>query len=425
MAEPGSSPARRGRSSDPYGLMPRSSLLAPVLAGIALLLVAAMTAALFVGWIPVSLASKSTGGSGGGGGTVQVNTTPAPSNVVVTDPQANIPGSLVYVKAGNVWIQTAGKATQLTTSGGAASATWSPDGQWIYYIQTEVLPNSLFPEGNSGPARYTMNVPTLTRISPDGRTIQPLLGGRFKKNGYSWFYWLIDPAVSPDGKTVALFSDGPDPTRSDVVLQLYNVATKKLSKPAIAENPPYGHQDAAWRPDGKLLLYVRNGRDGQRGLPQIYTYDPVTHKGSAFGAPGYMHPSWSPDGRYVAVTRQTPEGTDVAILSAQTGVEVLRLTNDGSSWAPVWSPRGDAIAYLHIVGQVVDLKMIGLTGSGPTWTVTQLPDVTEYSGLDASSGASWYIPPSQLPATPAPSVPSSSPAASPSPAKPGPSASPS
>jgi Tol biopolymer transport system component len=343
----------------------------------------------------------------------------------VTDPQANIPGSLVYVKAGNVWIQTGGKATQLTTSGGAASATWSPDGQWIYYIQTEVLPNSLFPEGNSGPARYTMNVPTLTRISPDGRTIQPLLGGRFKKNGYSWFYWLIDPAVSPDGKTVALFSDGPDPTRSDVVLQLYNVATKKLSKPAIAENPPYGHQDAAWRPDGKLLLYVRNGRDGQRGLPQIYTYDPVTHKGSAFGAPGYMHPSWSPDGRYVAVTRQTPEGTDVAILSAQTGVEVLRLTNDGSSWAPVWSPRGDAIAYLHIVGQVVDLKMIGLTGSGPTWTVTQLPDVTEYSGLDASSGASWYIPPSQLPATPAPSVPSSSPAASPSPAKPGPSASPS
>ncbi|MFI5200454.1 MAG: hypothetical protein ACHQXL_08795, partial [Candidatus Limnocylindrales bacterium] len=303
--------------------MPRSSVVAPILAGVALLLVAALTAALLVGWIPVSLASKTTSGSGGGGGTVQVNATPAPSNVVVTDPRADIPGSLVYVKAGNVWIQTAGKATQLTTSGGAASATWSPDGQWIYYIQTNVQPG-IFPEGNSGPARYTMNVPTLTRISPDGQTIQPLLGGRFRKNGYTWFSWLVDPAVSPDGKTVALFSDAPDPTRSDVVLQLYNVTTKKLSKPAIPENPPYGHQDAAWRPDGKLLLYVRNGRDGQRGLPQIYTYDPVTHKGSALGAPGYMHPSWSPDGRYVAVTRQTPEGTDVAILSVQTGVEVLR-----------------------------------------------------------------------------------------------------
>ena len=189
------------------------------------------------------------------------------------------------------------------------------------------------------------------------------------EGGYTWFYWLIDPAVSPDGKTVALFSDAPDPTRSDVVLQLYNVATKKLTKPTLAENPPYGHQDAAWRPDGKILLYVQNGRDGQRGMPQIYAYNPATKQASALGAPGYMRPSWSPDGRWITVTRQTPEGTDVAILDGRTGAEVLRVTNDGSSWAPVWSPRGDAIAYLHIVGQIVDLKMVGLTGSGPSWTV--------------------------------------------------------
>jgi dipeptidyl aminopeptidase/acylaminoacyl peptidase len=415
MADRGPAPGSRRGPQDPYGLLPRTGLLAPTVAAVLLLVIAIVTGALFAGWIPVSLASKSTGtgngnGNGGsGGGQVQINATPAPSNVVVIDPRAKIPGSLVYVKAGNVWIQTAGEAKQLTSSGGASSATWSPDGQWIYYIQSNVE-HGYFPQSNSGPALYTEYVPTLTRISPDGQTSQPLLTGNYRKGRYTWFSWLIDPAVSPDGKTVALFSDAPNPTNSDVVLQLFNTSTKKLTKPNLGENPPYGHQDAAWRPDGKLLLYVRNGRDGSRGVPQIWTYNPATGKGSALGAPGYMHPAWSPDGRYIAATRQTPEGTDVAILDARTGAEVLRLTNDGNSWAPVWSPRGDAIAYLHITGQIVDLRMIGLAGTGPSWTVSQLPDVTEYSGLDASSGASWYIPPDQLPATPAPTTPSPSPA---------------
>jgi len=419
MAGRGPTPGSRRGPADPYGLLPRTGLVAPAIAAIALILVGTVTAALFAGWIPFSFGSKSPTGSGAGGPVL--NATPAPSNVVVTDPKANIPGSLVYVKAGNIWIQTAGQAEQLTKAGGASAPAWSSDGKWIYYIQTTAQ-IGYFAQGNSGPARYTMNVPTLSRISPDGTTNQALLSGRYRKGGYTWFYWLIDPAVSPDGKTVALFSDAPDPTRSDVVLQLYNVATKKLSKPSLSENPPYGHQDAAWRPDGKILLYVQNGRDGQRGLPQIYAYNPATKKASALGAPGYMRPSWSPDGRWITATRQTPEGTDVAILNARTGAEVLRVTNDGGSWAPVWSPRGDAIAYLHIVGQIVDLKMVGLTGSGPSWTVAQLPDVTEYSGLDASSGASWYIPPEQLPATPAPSTPTS-PSASPS--GPSPSAKPS
>jgi Tol biopolymer transport system component len=398
-------PASRSRreAGDPYGLLPKTGLITPAIAAIALVLIGSLTAALVAGWTPpFSIGTKGPTGSGPVG--VQVNATPAPSNVVVVDPKANIPGSLVYVKAGNVWIQTAGKATQLTKAGGTSSPSWSSDGKWIYYIET-IPQEGYAPQGNSGPARFLMNVPTLARISPDGLTNVALFGGGYKTGPYNWFFWLIDPAVSPDGKTVALFSDAPDPTRSDVVLQFYNVATKKLTKPALAENPPYGHQDAAWRPDGKLVLYVQNGRDGQRGLPQIYAYNPATKRTAPLGAPGYMRPSWSPDGRWITATRQTPQGTDIAILNGRSGAEVLRITNDGSSWAPVWSPRGDAIAYLHIVGQIVDLKMAGLTGSAPTWTVTPLPDVTEYSGLDASSGASWYIPPDQLPATPAPNTP--------------------
>ena len=65
------------------------------------------------------------------------------------------------------------------------------------------------------------------------------------------------------------------------------------------------------------------------------------------------------------MTRTTAFGTDVAIVNARTGAELLRLTNDGESWAPAWSPGGDQIAYLHVSGQVVDLRMAQLEGWRP------------------------------------------------------------
>ncbi len=66
------------------------------------------------------------------------------------------------------------------------------------------------------------------------------------------------------------------------------------------------------------------------------------------------------------------------------------------------------------MGLIVDLKMIGLTGTAPSWTANQMPDVTQYSGLDGGSGASWFIPGLQ-PVTPTGSTPpASGPAASPS-----------
>jgi Tol biopolymer transport system component len=124
-----------------------------------------------------------------------------------------------------------------------------------------------------------------------------------------------------------------------------------------------------------------------------------------------MQPSWSPDGRYIAVTKTSTLGTDVAILDARNGNEVLRLTNDDRSWAPVWSPKGDSIVYMHIEGLIVDLRMIGLKGDGPTWTTEQLPDVTQFSGLDGGSGASWYISGYPRPAS-SPSAPAGSPSGS-------------
>jgi Tol biopolymer transport system component len=203
---------------------------------------------------------------------------------------------------------------------------------------------------------------------------------------------------------MAMVSDGPDPTKSDVVLQFYDLATKKRTIPAAPESTPLGHQDPAWRADGRFLLYVRNGREGARGAPEIFRWDVANKKASQLTGPGYLEPSYSPDGVNIAATRTSSFGDDVVILDAAHGRELVRVTTDGASWAPVWSPAGDAIAFLHSDGQIVDLKLAKLGGSGPDWQVTDTIDLTQVSGLDGGSRPGWYIPVDELPATPPPTL---------------------
>jgi Tol biopolymer transport system component len=259
-----------------------------------------------------------------------------------------------------------------------------------------------------------MTVPAVMRVPADGSAeAAVVVNGKINRSGgRSWFSWIRQPVLSPDSKLLAIVSDRPDPTKSDVVLQLYDPATKKSTIPDVTEIPPLGHQDPAWRPDGKVLLYVRNGREGARGAPIIFRWDVAGKKSAPVTGPGYLEPSYSPDGRYIAATKTSAFGNDIVILDAANGRELTRVTNDGGSWAPVWSPIGDSIAFLHIQGQIVDLQQAKLEGTAPSWTVGEIIDLTEVSGLDGASRPDWFVPADQLPdPTPTPVV-SASPSAS-------------
>jgi len=316
-------------------------------------------------------------------------------------------GSIVYAKAGNIWIQDANGAHQLTNAAKDTSDSmpaFSPDGQWVYYIHI-VNGGAKFPGGHEGPSNYDLATPTLMRIHTDGSGQQKLLTGSYKLGQYTWFSWMRQPTPTPDGKSVILVTDGPNPTQSDIVLKRFDLATKQLTSLHLLESGHLGHQDPAWRTDGKFLAYVKNQRDGAKGAPQIYRYDPATKKSGPLTGPGYISPSWSPDGRFLAATRTDSFGTDVVILDSR-GKEVLRVTNDGHSFSPVWSPAGDAIAFLNLGGTIVDLQEAQLDNEAGNWSVAKTVNLTKVSGLDAMSRPSWFIPPSELPAppiTPAPS----------------------
>ena len=371
--------------------------LAPALSVVGLLLVAIVTLNLINGSVPFVGGSRgSANGNGSGNGNGGNTQTPAPSNVVVVPDVVSFPGSIVYAKAGNIWVQTGKTATQLTTGGDDSMPSWSPDGSSIYFIRTADGIGSWPAKGVI--SNYRMTVPSVMRVNADGSgDPERILNGKVTKNGRTWQAWIREPVLSADGKTLAMVSDRPDPSKSDVVLQFYDIASKKTTVPNLAETPPLGHQDPTWRSDGRSLLYVRNGRDGAKGAPTIYRWDVANSKATPLTGPGYLEPAYSPDGRFIAATRTSSFGNDLVILDASNGRELQRLTNDGASWAPVWSPAGDAIAFLHIQGQIVDLKQVRLEGDAPNWTIKDIVSLTEVSGLDSDSRPGWFVPADQLP----------------------------
>ena len=382
---------------------PLGRWLAPALSVAGLLVIAIVTLNLLNGQVPFvgSSSGNGNGNSNGNGGPAQ---TPAPSNVVVVPDVVTFKGSIVYAKVGNIWIQTGKEVHQLTSGGNDSMPSWSPDGTTVYFVRT-VDGVGRWPMG--GVVRdYQLTTPSVMRVKADGSgKPETVVSGKVTSGGRTWHAWIREPVLSPDGRTLAMVSDRPAPASSDVVLQFYDLTTKKTRVPKLAETPPLGHQDPDWRPDGKDLLYVRNGRDGPRGAPSIYRWTVATSKGAPVTGPGYLEPSYSPDGKYIAATKTSSFGNDIVILDASNGRELLRVTTDDASWAPAWSPVGDSIAFLHIQGQIVDLKQARLDGTAPNWTVKDITDLTEVSGLDGESRPDWFVPLDQLPTpTQAPSA---------------------
>ena len=391
---------RRPAARDPRGLLPAGLPIAAILSIVGLLLVAVVTLSLSNGQLPFG---GSTGNGGTGPGATDDPTviqTPTPSNVVVVpteEPGVDIPGTFVYAKDGNIWLQADSAATQLTSSGRDSMPSFEQDGSGVLFVRTRPVKGVWSVDGTL--RDYDMDVPSIMRVATAGGSPTKILDGLVDPAGrLKWMGFIREPVVSPDGTTIAMASDLPDPTRSDVSIKLLNLKKGKITDLGLAQVPPLGHQDPAWRPDGQRLAYVMPDRDGAKGTPRIYVYTVASKKARPVTGPGYLHPAWSPDGLYLAATRTSAFGTDVVIIDAATGAELTRITSDGESWAPVWSPAGNQIAYLHVSGQVVDLRLVQLEGSPRAWTVGDPMDLTTNAGLDGVSRPGWFIPADRLPA---------------------------
>jgi dipeptidyl aminopeptidase/acylaminoacyl peptidase len=332
---------------------------------------------------------------------------PVPSATIATNPEIAVPGTLVYVRDGSLWVQSGTTARQITepVKGSRASQpAFSPDGQWIYYIDTRVTTGRWYDPNDLGAiARYTLYYPVLCRIHPDGTGQKDILPSLVRQGALTTFFWIRQPSVSATGYSAAVVSDGPTfPGVQDMGIHYVSLSTGKMADALpLRENSPLGLSDPRFSPDGNLLAYTMEGRSGSNAAPSIWIYDArtgVAHK----LAGGYRAASWSPDGKDVAATGVSGSKLDVVVLDATSGKPVAQVTSDGASWGPVWSPAGDQLVYMHLTGAVVDLNMVYISGSGANLGFEIEPHLTEYSGLDGGSPAAWYIPGYGAPPSPSP-----------------------
>ncbi len=202
-----------------------------------------------------------------------------------------------------------------------------------------------------------------------------------------------DPAWSPDGKSIAYFSDGSGEYRLDIRDQQGEGAVRHVS----LGDPPSFFYDPVWSPDShkiaysdkRLALWLVDLANGARAhIDDDYYGGFGPHR---FGA------TWSPDSRWLAYARELKSGLHAIFVYSLEQHRSFQVT-DGMSDAlyPVFDRNGK---YLYFTASTnVALTVQGLDMSGDEHRVTRSVYVAvlskdEPSPLapqsDEDKGASW------------------------------------
>ncbi len=256
--------------------------------------------------------------------------TPRPQQTPIVTPPPNevatVPGTLLYVRDGDIYAFSGTTSTQLSDQGTDSSPTWSEDGKTIYFVRTKVQRGVTPPWGKDlGPFRapsITHYATDIMSMDADGSNRQRLFTSMFKNGKGYWSTVAIQPDISPDGKTIVLASDGryvpsgpaPDTDSGAVVLSTMSSTGKNLESMGIdyfnSDNyTPPGSQRPGLEPGWQChrVHLFRQGwwRSPGPGSASSARRSRSTRLTCRPRAADYANPSWSPDGRYLAAERVT------------------------------------------------------------------------------------------------------------------------
>lgn len=215
---------------------------------------------------------------------------------------------------------------------------------------------------------------------PQGLTLKPSRTVQFPVDSGTWM--SID--LSPDGATI-LF---------DLVGHLYELPAQGGEAKPITTGLSFD-SEPRFSPDGRHIVYIsdRSGAnnvwiaDADGSQPRALTSDPNT---------GYISPSWTPDGRYILVSRKSPEYYNSAYelwmydVEGGSGVRVTRAKASEDAPPDTWhnalgafaSPDGRYFYYARKFGYFSDDVHF------PLWQIARRDRVTgEEDIITANEGS--------------------------------------
>jgi TolB protein len=207
--------------------------------------------------------------------------------------------------------------------GGPASnflhPSYSPDGQSVVYARLDGAWYHLYVRPAAGGAETAVTT----------GTAGPNLSG---------FYGDMCPTWSPDGQWV-LFTSSRGSTDMGYV-DLWRVLPNATGLQRITDdNSPFDFLWATWQPGSSTVVYSR-----QSELLSLTISSGGISNPTQIGLDG-NHPSFSPDGRWLAYDR----GGDLYLADYASSAETPITSGAALDEAPCWSPNGARIAYSSLV----------------------------------------------------------------------------
>jgi Tol biopolymer transport system component len=181
----------------------------------------------------------------------------------------------------------------------------------------------VYPEGRKSSQIHTAKV--------NGSDVKQLTEGA----SYNW-----NPRWSPDGRQLLLETtrnDNPDNrVENGGHRDIYLMDADGKNQTNLTSNA-YGHHPS-WSPDGKFIAYMAHG-----GV-WVMKADGSAKQNISHGATRDSEPAWSPDGQWIAFTRTAnkppaPETMDIWIMKSD-GAEQRQVTfneTNSASYGPSWS----------------------------------------------------------------------------------------